>query len=65
MGRYQTKVPTVNIIMFDQSSAFAEYVHASLVPVVDFVLPNRRIAVRRYPHAGEIIRMDSIIDKLT
>lgn len=51
--------------MFDQSSAFAKYVHASLVSVVDFVLPNGRIAVRRYPHSGEIIRMDSIIDKLT
>lgn len=51
--------------MFDQSSAFAEYVHAALVSVVDLVFPNRRIAVRRYPDAGEVIRMDSIIDELT
>lgn len=50
--------------MFDKPAAFAEYVHATLVSVVDVVAPYRRIAVGRDPDAGEIITMDPIVDEL-
>lgn len=51
--------------MFDEPPAFAEYVHATLVSVVDVVAPYRRIAVGRDPDAGKIITMDPIVDELT
>ncbi len=56
---------TVDIIILDQSSSFSEYINASLVPVIDFIFPDSRIAVRCDPHAGEIIRMDAVLEKLT
>lgn len=32
--------------------------------VVDFVPPDRRVAVRGDPHAGEIVRVDLVVDEL-
>lgn len=34
------------------------------MPVVDLVPPDRRVAVRRDPHAGEIVRVDLVVDEL-
>lgn len=51
--------------MLDQAATLAEYIDTTLMPVVDLVPPDRRITVRRYPHAGEIIRVDFVVDELT
>lgn len=50
--------------MFDQPAAFAENVDAALVAVVDFVPSDRGVAVGGYPHAGEIVRVDFVVDEL-
>lgn len=34
------------------------------MPVVDLVPPDRRVAVRGNPNAGEIVRMDLVVDEL-
>lgn len=34
------------------------------MPVIDLVPPDRRVAVRGDPHAGEIVRVDLVVDEL-
>jgi len=40
-------------------------VETYLMPVVDFVPSNSRITIRSYPHAGKIIGVNFVVDKLT
>ena len=50
--------------MLDQSTALSENIDSALLPVVDLVPPDGRIAVGGDPHAGEVIRMDFVVYEL-
>lgn len=50
--------------MLNQTSPFAEDIHATLMSVVDLITSYRWIAIARYPHASEIVRMDPIVYEL-
>lgn len=40
-------------------------VETYLMPVVDFVPSNSGITIRSYPHAGKVIGVNFVVDKLT
>lgn len=40
----------IDVVVFDEATAFAENIHAALVSVVDFIFAYSWIAVRCYPH---------------
>lgn len=51
--------------MLDQASALAENINATLMTVVYFIATNGRVTIGRDPDTGEIIRMYTIVDKLS
>lgn len=55
---------TINIVVFNESTTFSEYVDATLASVEDVIFSNRRVTVAGYPHASKIIRVYSVLDKL-
>lgn len=50
--------------MFDEPSAVPKDVHSTLQTVVDFVPPDGGVAVRGDPHAGVLVGVDLVLDKL-
>lgn len=59
-----TLILTVYIIIFDETSAICKNINASLMAVKYLIFPDRRIAMSCYPHAGILIRMDFVLNKL-
>lgn len=50
--------------MLDQAPTFTEYIHSTLMAVVDLVPPYGGIRIRSDPHAGEVIGVDFVVDEL-
>lgn len=50
--------------MLNETAALAEYVHASLVAVVDLIATDGGVAIGRDPHAREVVRVDLVVYEL-
>lgn len=62
---YASQRVPIYIIMFNEPSALAKYVHAALMSVIDLIAPNRGVTVRRYPHPGEVVGVYLVVYELS
>ena len=60
-----TTALTINIIVLDETSSIAKYVHSTLLTIVDLSLPNRRVTIGRNPDSGVGIRVDAVLEELS
>lgn len=61
---YPSQSIPINIVVLNKSTAFSEYVDATLMSVVYLIAPNRRVTVRRDPNSSKVIGVYLIVNEL-